>query len=80
MFYSKKQKKKVKELIINRCGRDMRITEMAVEALREASECILTSVFEDSYLLSIHAKRVTLMAKDMQLLLRLKHQDFYPIK
>jgi histone H3/H4 len=58
----------------------MRITEMAVEALREASECILTSVFEDSYLLSIHAKRVTLMAKDMQLLLRLKHQDFYPIK
>ena len=80
MFYSKKQNKKVKELIINRCGRDMRITEMAVEALREASECILTSVFEDSYLLSIHAKRVTLMAKDMQLLLRLKHQDFYPIK
>ena len=66
--------------MIKRHGRDIRVTEMAVEALREASECILTSIFEDSYLLSIHAKRVTLMAKDMQLLLRLKHQNFYPVR
>lgn len=51
----------------------MRITEMAVEALREASECLLTSIFEDSYLLALHAKRVTLLPRDMALLLDLRH-------
>ena len=67
-------------MIVDRCGKQMRVTEMAVEALREASEMIITNIFEDSNLLAIHAKRVTLMAKDMQLLLKLKHQDFYPIR
>lgn len=46
---------------------------MAVEALRESSECLLTSIFEDSYLLALHAKRVTLFPRDMALLLNLRH-------
>ncbi|RMZ93423.1 histone H3, partial [Brachionus plicatilis] len=53
----------------------IRITEMAVEALREASENVLVSVFEDSYLLALHAKRVTLMPRDISLLLRIRN-DF----
>ena len=53
-------------------AQSLRITEMAVEAMREASECVLTSVFEDSYLLARHAKRVTLFPTDMQLLLTLR--------
>ena len=53
----------------------LRITEMSVEALREASENVLVSVFEDSYLLALHAKRVTLFPRDMALLLRIRN-DF----
>lgn len=63
-------------MIQDRGGVGIRITEMAVEALREASECVLTSIFEDSYLLALHAKRITLFPRDMNLLLRLKHDAF----
>lgn len=64
----------VRELIEDRAGGrvNMRITEMAIEALREAAECLLTSIFEDSYLLALHAKRVTLFPRDMALLLNLR--------
>ena len=48
---------------------------MAVEAMREASEHLLTGIFEDAYLLALHAKRVTLMPRDMALLINLRH-DF----
>ena len=54
---------------------EYRFTEMAVEALREASENVLTSLFEDSYLLALHAKRVTLMPRDIALCLNLRHED-----
>jgi histone H3/H4 len=68
----------VKETIQKRTGgTSFRVTETAVEALREASENLLTNIFEDSYLLSLHARRVTLMPRDMQLLMRLKHADFF---
>jgi len=65
----------VKEIIQNRTNSTMRCTEMAVEALREASENVLTSIFEDSYLVACHAKRVTLMPRDMALVLNLR-RDF----
>jgi histone H3 len=51
------------------------VTETAVEALREASETMITTIFEDSNLLALHAKRVTLFPRDMSLLLRLRN-DF----
>ena len=57
-------------MIKDRCGKQMRVT--AVEALREACEMIITNIFEDSNLLAIHAKRVTLMPKDIQLARRLR--------
>jgi histone H3/H4 len=66
----------IKELIHDRAGSGMRITEMALEALREASECALISIFEDSYLLALHSKRVTLFPRDMALLLRLRNDAF----
>lgn len=52
---------------------DMRVTEMAVEALREASEAVLVSLFEDSYLVATHAQRVTLMPRDLALVLSLRN-------
>lgn len=51
---------------------DLRFQSTAVAALQEASESFLTSLFEDTNLCAIHAKRVTIMTKDMQLALRLR--------
>ena len=41
-------------------------------ALHVASEDYLVGLFEDSYLCALHAKRVTLMKKDMTLARRLR--------
>ena len=44
----------------------------AVEALQEACEAHLVGLFEDTQLCAIHAKRVTIMPKDMQLARKLR--------
>jgi len=44
----------------------------ALLALQEATEAYLVYLFQDSYLCTIHAKRVTLMQKDMQLARRIR--------
>jgi histone H3 len=44
----------------------------AMLALQEAAEAHLVSLFEDAYLCTIHAKRVTLMPKDLQLARRIR--------
>jgi histone H3 len=46
-----------------------------VEALREAAEAYLVGLFEDTNLCAIHAKRVTILPKDMQLAKRLRGED-----
>lgn len=46
----------------------MRLTSTAVEALQEAAEAFLVSVFSKAQLAAIHAKRVTLMPKDIHLI------------
>ena len=44
----------------------------ALNALQFASEDYLVGLFEDSYLCALHAKRVTLMKKDMILAKRIR--------
>ena len=44
-----------------------RFTPDAIMALQEASETYLVGLFEDVNLCTIHAKRVTIMPKDVQL-------------
>ena len=51
---------------------DCRWAASAVEALQEAAEAYLVSLFEDTNLCAIHAKRVTIMPKDMQLARRIR--------
>jgi histone H3 len=46
---------------------DCHFQSMAVLALQEASEAYLIGLFEDTNLCAIHAKRVTIMPKDMML-------------
>ncbi|WVF68615.1 histone H3 [Kwoniella sp. CBS 6097] len=51
---------------------DLRFQSSAVMALQEASEAYLVSLFEDTNLAAIHAKRVTIQPKDLQLARRLR--------
>ena len=51
---------------------DLRFQSSAVLALQEASEAYLVGLFEDTNLCAIHAKRVTVMPKDMQLARRIR--------
>jgi histone H3 len=49
---------------------DLRFQSTAVLALQEASEAYLVGLFEDTNLRAIHARRVTIVPKDMLLLAR----------
>ncbi|KAF3672096.1 histone H3.2 [Capsicum annuum] len=51
---------------------DLRFQSSAVAALQEAAEAYLVGVFEDTNLCAIHAKRVTIMPKDIQLARRIR--------
>ncbi|XP_063936080.1 histone H3.3-like isoform X2 [Daucus carota subsp. sativus] len=50
---------------------DLRFQSHAVLALQEASEAYLVCLFEDTNLCAIHAKRVTIMPKDLHLARRM---------
>ena len=51
---------------------DLRFQSSAIGALQEASEAYLVSLFEDTNLAAIHAKRVTIQPKDIALARRLR--------
>ena len=51
---------------------DLRFQSHAVLALQEAAEAYLVGLFEDTNLCAIHAKRVTIMPKDIQLARRIR--------
>ena len=51
---------------------ELRFQSSAVLALQEAAEAFLIGLFEDANLAAIHAKRVTITARDMQLARRIR--------
>ena len=51
---------------------NLRFQSHAIMALQEASEAYLVSLFEDTNLCAIHAKRVTISPKDIQLARRIR--------
>jgi histone H3/H4 len=51
---------------------DLRFQSHAVLALQEAAEAYLVALFEDTNLCAVHAKRVTIMSKDVQLARRIR--------
>ena len=51
---------------------DLRFQASAIGALHEAMEAYLVGLFEDTNLCAIHARRVTIMPKDMQLARRIR--------
>ena len=51
---------------------NLRFQAQAIGALQEAAEAYLIGLFEDTNLCAIHAKRVTIMSKDIQLARRIR--------
>ena len=51
---------------------DLRFQAKAIRALQEASEAYLVGLFQDTNLCAIHAKRVTIFPKDIQLARRIR--------
>ncbi|KAJ1443051.1 Histone-fold [Sesbania bispinosa] len=53
---------------------DHRFQSNAIAALQEAVEAYLVGLFEDTNLCAIHAKRITIMPKDIQLARRIRDE------
>ena len=51
---------------------DLSYQSQAILALQEASEAYLVGLFEDASYCAIHAKRVTIMPRDIQLARRIR--------
>lgn len=51
---------------------DLRWQPLAIEALQHAAEAVLVQVFEDANLCAIHARRVTVCPRDIQLARRIR--------
>lgn len=53
---------------------DLRFQPSALLALQEATESYIVGVFDDMNLCAIHARRVTIMPRDLQLALRIRRE------
>lgn len=51
---------------------DLRFQGAAIAALQESAEAYLVQLFEDTNLVAIHCKRVTIMNKDLRLARRIR--------
>ena len=78
--YQKSTELLIRKLPFNRLVReiaqdfktDLRFQSNAIAALQEAAEAYLVHLFEDTNLCAIHAKRVTIYPKDIQLARRIR--------
>ena len=64
--------------LVNEISREFcekRFQSSAIDALQEGAEAYLVSLFEDANLCAIHAKRVTIMPKDIALARRIRGDD-----
>ena len=81
--YQKSTELLIRKLPFNRLVReiaqdiktDLRFQTQAIGALQEASEAYLIKLFEETNLCAIHAKRVTILPKDIQLARRIRGDD-----
>jgi len=62
----------VRELAQNAVATSFRFKADALAALQEAAEAYVVHFFEDANLCAVHAKRVTIMSKDIQLARRIR--------
>ena len=63
---------------VNKCP--LRWARSAVEALHQAAEDYLVTIMEDANLLAIHARRVTVQPRDIQLARRIRGEKDWDLK
>ena len=81
--YQKSMELLIRKLPFNRLIReiaqdfktDLQFQAAAIGALQEAAEAYLVGLFDDTNLCAIHAKRVTIMPKDIQLARRIRGEQ-----
>ena len=66
--------KLVREVAKKVANTEYRYEASGILALQEACEAYLVGIFEDANLCAIHAKRVTVMKKDMELARRIRNE------
>ena len=66
----------VKSILYDLKRMDFRMQSQALLAIQEAAEAYLVGLFEDTNLCAIHAKRITIKAKDIVLARRIRG-EFY---
>jgi histone H3 len=64
----------VKEIAIE-MKPDVRFQSTAILALQEAAEAYLVELFDDTNIVAMHAKRVTIFASDMRLARRIRERQ-----
>lgn len=67
---------RVVKYIAQESKQEVRFQSSAIMALQEACEAYLVGLFEDTNLCAIHARRVTIMVRDMQLARRIRGEKF----
>jgi histone H3 len=72
LLIKKKPFQRLVREIANELNDKLRFQSTAILAMQEAAEAYLIGLFEDTQLCAIHAKRVTIMPKDIQLARRLR--------
>ena len=55
----------------------VRFQSTAIEALQEAAENFIVGLFKDINLLAVHAKKVTMMPRDIRLALRIRGDHYH---
>ncbi|KAL8791477.1 MAG: hypothetical protein Q9213_000094 [Squamulea squamosa] len=74
-FLKANEHHKVREIALSLVlvgGEALRWQSQAIQALQESAEAFMVHLFEDTNLCAIHAKRVTIMQKDLQLARRIR--------
>lgn len=70
----------VREITMELTDKTLRFQSAALLALQESTEAYLIHLFEDVNLCAIHAKRITIMRKDIDLARRIRGHDLYGLK
>ena len=63
--------------IASELNNNLRFQATSINALQEATESYMVSLFEDTNLAAIHAKRVTIMTKDLHVVKYMKFRRIF---
>ena len=68
----------VRDIVVNDLGTNVRFTSSTLVVLQEAAEVYLVNLLGEAQLAAIHARRVTIMPRDMHLVRRIRGEDPVP--